>query len=423
MKSKPIFQRVRVGEHAVVKIVKLGQAATSAILRQRASTVTRMSGGVLILFILGVLFTSSNFAEAQTASELQAQIQALQQQIAQLNGSATAQPFNQNLYFGLRNNADVRRLQDFLIGKGLLAASLNTGNYFSATQAAVRLYQSSHGLPATGYFGPLTRARVNAEIALTNQIGQVQGELNLALKQQATPVVMPTPPPPSPPASAPPANSALTQARYDLVNIANLIHADVNQQRINNGLPALIWDDTLSDMARLHSEDQAQDNIEITNPNILCQYPEIRHEGIRGGYSVTDRLAAENINNYRAAGENIVMFSGATNLYYSYDPNNPPPPCPTIMDYPSETGPASEKIPLWNEVISEARAAVQGMQTVTWVRKDYLTEDQIAAKAVELWMNSPGHRENILRSAFNYGGIGIAPVNEYLIITQDFLGR
>ncbi len=80
-------------------------------------------------------------------------------------GAATASAsyqFNRNLYYGLRADADVSALQDVLRNLGFFSPVISTGNYFSVTVDAVKKFQTANGIaPASGYFGPLTRARVN----------------------------------------------------------------------------------------------------------------------------------------------------------------------------------------------------------------------------------------------------------------------
>ncbi len=81
-----------------------------------------------------------------------------------VSGSAAAsgQPFARDLYFGLRNDPDVVRLQEFLRAQGYFAYPESTGNYFSATVEAVRKFQAANNIsPQSGYFGPLTRGKVN----------------------------------------------------------------------------------------------------------------------------------------------------------------------------------------------------------------------------------------------------------------------
>lgn len=47
-------------------------------------------------------------------------------------------------------------------------------------------------------------------------------------------------------------------------------------------------------------------------------------------------------------------------------------------------------------------------------------ERDFAKEVVEAWMNSPGHRENILRPRFNTEGIGIATEDGTAYVTQNF---
>ena len=46
--------------------------------------------------------------------------------------------------------------------------------------------------------------------------------------------------------------------------------------------------------------------------------------------------------------------------------------------------------------------------------------DSIAIAQVESWMNSLGHRGNILNSRYNKIGVGVAYDGHYYISTQDF---
>lgn len=70
--------------------------------------------------------------------------------------------FNRDLYFGLRRDPDVMRLQDFLRKQAFFTYPESTGNFFTITLEAVAAFQRAHGIrPAAGYFGPLTRAKAN----------------------------------------------------------------------------------------------------------------------------------------------------------------------------------------------------------------------------------------------------------------------
>lgn len=71
-----------------------------------------------------------------------------------------------NLKYGSRG-LGVTELQDFLIEKGFLMGQ-SSGNFFSLTRKAVVAYQTSIGLPATGYVGPMTRAKINDDLSQAN---------------------------------------------------------------------------------------------------------------------------------------------------------------------------------------------------------------------------------------------------------------
>ncbi|MEN9912600.1 MAG: trimeric autotransporter adhesin [Candidatus Parcubacteria bacterium] len=84
--------------------------------------------------------------------------------------------FSINLQLG-SYGADVVALQDFLLRKGFKIADLSVGKnhdkgYFGgSTLQALRKYQSSVGIEATGYFGPTTRMKVNADCVPTPPSG------------------------------------------------------------------------------------------------------------------------------------------------------------------------------------------------------------------------------------------------------------
>jgi peptidoglycan hydrolase-like protein with peptidoglycan-binding domain len=80
-------------------------------------------------------------------------------------GATANAAFNTNLTVG-STGADVSALQSWLISKGFAIPSISSGaasaGYFGAqTKAAVVAYQTSVGLPATGFVGPLTRGILN----------------------------------------------------------------------------------------------------------------------------------------------------------------------------------------------------------------------------------------------------------------------
>jgi hypothetical protein len=117
-----------------------------------------------------VLASFAPIAKADTTSDLQAQIASLLAQIsslqAQLGGSTTttssSMMFSMDLKVG-STGASVTALQNWLISKGFTISAGATGYFGAQTKAALAAYQSANGIsPAVGYFGPITRAKVNA---------------------------------------------------------------------------------------------------------------------------------------------------------------------------------------------------------------------------------------------------------------------
>lgn len=74
--------------------------------------------------------------------------------------SVSAAEFNTNLKYGSKGN-DVIKLQEFLNEQGLYNGPI-TGNFFSLTLKAVKALQTREAIsPVSGFFGNLTRAKVN----------------------------------------------------------------------------------------------------------------------------------------------------------------------------------------------------------------------------------------------------------------------
>lgn len=68
--------------------------------------------------------------------------------------------FNRDLYFGLGEDADVKKLQEFLAGINLYNGPI-TGNFFEQTRDAVKKFQRKNGIKDTGYVGKITRGILN----------------------------------------------------------------------------------------------------------------------------------------------------------------------------------------------------------------------------------------------------------------------
>ena len=135
--------------------------------------------------------------EAEVIEKLLAQIEFLQKEIARVQAEIAAilakkigTPkeslrlptgqactfFENNLYYGMRNNSEVRCLQEFLKAQGpeIYPEGLVTGNFLSLTKVAVIRFQEKYGSEilaplelkkGTGFVGEMTRAKINAMIS------------------------------------------------------------------------------------------------------------------------------------------------------------------------------------------------------------------------------------------------------------------
>ena len=153
------------------------------------------------------------------------------------------------------------------------------------------------------------------------------------------------------------------------------IHALINEQRQQNGLSTLSSDSFLASIARGHSYDMSLRNFfEHTNPDGM----DARARGEWAGYP-----CVRDYETYYTEGisENIAMV-------YRYD---------TYKNLIAPNGTVMETVYYWN------------------------TEEYIANKVVTGWMNSEGHRNNILDFHFQQEGIGVAfaPDNAFYI-TENF---
>jgi uncharacterized protein YkwD len=160
-----------------------------------------------------------------------------------------------------------------------------------------------------------------------------------------------------------------SQPVIDIPSLEKQIHEGINQQRTSNGVSSLNYDSSLASIARMHSTDMAQNNY-------FSHYtPQ--------GLSPTDRANQARYSCYKNYGsyytdgiaENIMQ----NNLYDSV----------TYYD---------------------------GIPRYAWN-----SQEDIAQSTVSGWMNSPGHRQNILTSTYDREGIGVAIASDDKVyITEDF---
>jgi peptidoglycan hydrolase-like protein with peptidoglycan-binding domain len=106
--------------------------------------------------------TSTTMTAAQVAS-LEAQIASLQAQLSSSQGTTMmSTTFTTDLTIG-STGSQVTALQTWLISKGYSIPAGATGYFGAQTKAAVAAWQAAAGIsPAAGYFGPISRAKLNA---------------------------------------------------------------------------------------------------------------------------------------------------------------------------------------------------------------------------------------------------------------------
>ena len=371
---------------------------------------TRKKHFFVLLLIASLVFFAPPLTQAQNQtliSQIQEQINRLEKQLLDLLAQLEQARhlvfeivdipfFTKTLYRGLFDK-EVEKLQILLKNwPEIYPEGLITGYFGPLTEAAVIRFQKKHNIEAIGLVGPKTRTKLNELAAVIYQ------------EEKAQPPEKPT---------------SLDSLENNIQKIAADIHQAINFQRTNAGLSPLNWNDSLAEVARRHSEDQAEDNLILTQPDYLCHYPLIRHEGKVFGLSLGDRLQ-NYFSNYRSAGENIAIIPQIKTITYEYRPNDPTiADCPTVESPVAAGDTPEEKIQLYQEALNQRLAIIINLKPVKIIGKEWRANKEIVEISLEGWMNSIGHRQNILNPRFNLGGVGIAKVNDYFIITHVFLSQ
>jgi uncharacterized protein YkwD len=149
------------------------------------------------------------------------------------------------------------------------------------------------------------------------------------------------------------------------------VHRLTNEERVRHSLRPLAYDPRLAAVARKHSQDMAELDF-FAHENLRGQSPTDRAD--QAGYTCRKDYVS-----YYTIGiaENIFQ----TWLYSSYTTS-----------------------------LSSLVAS-----------REYMTMEEIASQVVTGWMNSPGHRQNILESTYDREGIGLSvAADEKVYVTQNF---
>jgi hypothetical protein len=216
--------------------------------------------------------------------------------------------------------------------------------------------------------------------------------------------------------------------------IEKQIHDLVNQEREKAGLKTLVWNSELASVAREHSKNLAEENMAFTKLGMSCDYPIIHHEGTVFGLYNSNRLNNRGIQYFSRAGENIALLSRASlNIRYQAGDivKNLIDECQsTRIEWDADFKEAIAKAVSEQEKIAIIKAEDQKrknqfLKSIKMEVKEteWLSDDFLATESVKGWMESPGHKENILNSEYDEAGIGAAYTDGYFIVTQSFIKR
>ncbi len=147
-------------------------------------------------------------------------------------------------------------------------------------------------------------------------------------------------------------------------NVERLIFKYTNDERRKAGLKELVWDDQLALIARGHSEDMGKNDF-FSHTNQRGEDPTARAQS--QGYPVRKPIGGGAY--MLGIGENISMMPTGNVQGHGYISND---------------------------------------------------ADSVARAVVESWMNSPGHKANILNQGYDRLGVGVAYDGTYYYSTQDF---
>lgn len=216
--------------------------------------------------------------------------------------------------------------------------------------------------------------------------------------------------------------------------IEKQIHELINIERTGRGLSALVWNPELASVAREHSENLAKENLAYTGLGMSCDYPLIHHEGTEFGFYNINRLNSRGVNYFSKAAENIALLSRAS-LKIRYKASEP---IDKIIEECQNTRiewdnqfkstldlaetEEEKKVILSSERSKRMKEFTRSFE-MNVEETEWHTNDYLATESVLGWMESPGHRENILNGEYDEAGVGAAYIDGYFIVTQVFIKR
>lgn len=386
---------------------------------------------IVVVAVLGLLAPSISFASSglfnSVIDALQNKISEFQQRMDKLRNSVDlsaeteSKEFTEYLYEG-KQGEEVIKLQKLLSQyPDIYPDSVVTGYYGQLTKNAVMRFQKKHGISPVGVVGPETRSKLNQIVSSIKK-----GEVSTSTQSDGV-VITPEPKAevdrPSISTSGDDASdyshSLDPRPDYNEEDIEQAIHEKINEKRKEFELNKLEWSEDIYKTAKGHSEDQAEDSRSLVDSDKPCGFPILRHEGFETGLTVGDRLQTQGVE-YDKAAENLVLFSVSDNMIYRYKASEgKPDECPEIskIDFDNLDS-AQEKRELLNEEIEKRKEYLENTPEVNWINRQWKDIDDIADQAVEMWMNSEGHRHNLLNEEFEKSGVGVSFAGDFAIITH-----
>lgn len=160
----------------------------------------------------------------------------------------------------------------------------------------------------------------------------------------------------------------------DVEALERRIHERVNAFRTEHGLPPLSWADSLRPLARIHSRDMAErDFFGHVNPS---------------GEDVNDRARRLGLSCTRVLNDSTQTSGFGENLYWA-------------------TG--------YHSYRDEFRNGSRVGRTYDWK-----SEAEMARGTVTGWIESPGHRANLLEARYTTESIGVVVREQKFYVTQIF---
>ena len=253
-------------------------------------------------------------------------------------------------------------------------------------------------------FGTIQNNASNTEQIIVKQIPNITKQISTPIQSVAPQIINTV-------SNAPKSIPQVNKPKITISDLELKVHNGINAQRQSRGLSPLVYDDKIATIAREHSQDMinrnyfAHDTPDGISPS---------QRGIDAGYhDCGDRQAIRDSQEYdrltkqfEATGNtDQVLYSQLQALYtkVTSETSNGM----IFLGFPENI----EQNNLYDSV-----EYIDGIPIYHW-----LSEDQLSSSIVDVWMNSPGHRENILTSAYYSQGIGIAiSNNDKVFITEDF---